>query len=168
MATSITNINDISSLKLSLERCGKNALELVAPILCYIEEKQLVLQKIMFELQHRLEDAERKLSNRNNMLTLCRSRIELDEEGNRKTPNCSSEENAVRRAMIELKSARKNFDEMKQLMQIIENRLNEYDNQASVFKSLNTDFIDSCSEYLQKIITLFNQYKQLGEEYGKI
>lgn len=168
MKAGITNINDILALKTALERCSKESLQLIVPIRSHIEEKQLKIQKVLFDLQHRLEDAERKLNNQNNMLTLCKSRIEYDESGNIRTPNCTSEERAVRRATNELKAARRNLDEMKQLTQIVENRLREYENKVSIFRSLNTDFTDSCSEYLHKIISLVNEYLNLQDEYKKI
>lgn len=168
MATKINDIEYVKLLRDSLTTCSFKSLEHLTVLEEFLEDKMMNLQSVLMDLEHRLTDADTKLNNRNNMLTLCNSRIEYDQKGNRKQPNCSSEENAVQRARTEQKAARKNVDEMKQILTLVNSRIIAYEKSMERFTILNTGYTKSCENYLNQLIALFNNYTELSNEYENI
>lgn len=168
MSTKINDIGFIKELQGAIKICSEKSLNHLPNIKIFLEEKKQNLFKVQSELEYRLNDAERKLSNRNNMLTLCQSRIEYDKNGNRKSPNCSAEEGAVQRARTDQKAARNNVESIKELLRVVASKIMEYEKKMELFVALNTDFTKSSIDYLDKIIELFNNYTDLADEYKNI
>lgn len=102
----------------------------------YIFTMDNEMQKIKDVLAQRLCDAEIKLRNCDNALTLCQARICYDSEGNRQAPNCSSEERARMRAKRQAEVAQKNMNTMEELMRIADRLVNKYKESEKTFKNL--------------------------------
>jgi hypothetical protein len=167
----VVNINDLEAilrLKNGIASFSRDIPPRIADVDRYIDNVVNELKRAEAAIVFKLEDAERKLGNQNNMLTLCRSRVEYDDEGHRKSPDCHSEERAVQRAKIELDAARKNLLDMQELMRYVEKSLGEYAGIRNGYKTLVTDYSQSAMEVLDSIYRLGNEYQDLSKLYDNV
>jgi hypothetical protein len=124
----------------------------------YISDVYREILDIRNTLEHRLEDAERKLANQAMAESLCKQRLEYDEKGNKKTPDCRIEEHNTMNARREQKAARNCLDTMNEYMLALDKQLETYNQTKIRFE----DFLNSRN---QDTISLLAYYKRLGQDY---
>jgi DNA repair ATPase RecN len=128
------------------------------------QAKERLIQ-IQTVLEHRLADAERKLQNCNNALTMCKTQViyETDSNGNshRVEPNCSSEEAEVINARKEQKTAQENLDTMHQIMRAAEEQLRKYE-------EAKRKFTQNVDENVHLAVEQLNKHQQLADNYSQI
>ncbi len=94
------------------------------------------IHKIKDQLAQRLCDAEIKLRNCDNALTLCQARVSYDAEGHRQSPDCSIEVHARMKAKRQLEVARNNMNRMEELMRMADHFVNRFKESEQKFKDL--------------------------------
>lgn len=102
----------------------------------YIFTMENEMHKIKDTLEQRLCDAEIKLRNCDEALTLCQMRPAYDSEGNPTTPNCSSEEHARMKAKRQMEVAQKNMNDMNELFRLADQLVSKFKNAEKRFNEL--------------------------------
>jgi DNA repair ATPase RecN len=161
----ITDINVLQRLKDGYSGFSMAYQSEIPRIDSVLFQKREQLIQIQTKLEHKLADAERKLQNCNNALTMCKAQIvyETDSNGNshRVEPNCGSEESEVRNARKEQKNAQNNLDAMHQIMRAAEERFRVYEDVKQRFRR-------DVDENVHLAIEQLNKHQQLAEQYLQI
>jgi hypothetical protein len=171
MIVNMANITDLSillklsnSYKVFSSSCTQNIPQIDGAI---FNLKETLIQ-VQTELEHRLNDATRKLSNCNNALTMCKCQVitEYDDNGNerRVKPDCSSEEDDVRNARIEQKAAQKCLDQMRHIMRQAASQINIYEKAKQKFESNVESNVHKAIEELEWRQQLANEYLNITFE----
>jgi hypothetical protein len=87
-------------------------------------------------LEHRLEDAKDNMNRCIIALSACETRVEYDDEGNRVTPNCNSEQRDLDDARREKQAAQNCVDEMNRCLRMLQEYEKRYEEAKSKFNNL--------------------------------
>ena len=128
----------------------------------WILGKENELHDIKLIIEKRLVEAENKLANCENALTLCQCRVEFDEEGNCYAPDCSSEENAVIRAGQQVNAANNALQQMMQILRYAREFSDEYAHKKGVFMQLLDNKLPFSQGILGKHDQIMQEYLSLG------
>lgn len=113
------------------------------------------LKELEFKLKNDLEDASRKLDNRNNVLTLKKA-----------TSNDTAKEDyRVFIARIEHKAARKNLFEFEETYRQVLDQYNRTIKQINLFLEEESKISESSISYLSKLKQFVLNYEQLKDNY---
>jgi hypothetical protein len=162
----ITNINAIASLRDAISEFSTEIPPHIKDIDNLLEEAANRLHVFKAKIDHNVKTAETKLQNRNNMLTLCLSQVEYDENGNRKAPSCSPEKHEVNNAKRELDAARNCAIQMGEIMRIVQSRLQAYQQTRNGFSLLVTQYANKAASQLDEIHKLASDYIELSKLYA--
>lgn len=125
----------------------------------YIFEMDNQMQKIKDLLAQRLYEAEVKLRNCDNALTLCESRICYDEEGRRQEPNCSSEKHARMKAKRQVEVAQNNMRSMEELMRLADHLVNRFNDSKKKFEDLLQIKLQDGNDELKMLKRMVDEYR---------
>ena len=117
------------------------------------------MHKIKDQLAQRLCDAEIKLRNCDNALTLCQARVCYDSEGHRQTPNCSSEEHERMKAKRQMEVAQKNMNTMEELMRMANHLVNQFKESEQKFKDLLEIRLQEGNDSLKRLDRVVKDYQ---------
>lgn len=166
MATKISDISFLEGLANEMERCSKVSMAHLPAIDDFINSKLILFQEIDNELHNRLQDCQTRLNNRNNLLTLCKARVEYDKNGYRKAPDCTSEERDTRVAKAALDAARNNVNSMNDFKRQVADLMAAHSERSNRYKKANTSFSQNSIAYLNNVVKNFHQYVELRKRYG--
>jgi hypothetical protein len=164
----ITNIDAIAALRDSVNEFSMEIPPRIKDIDATIAEALNQLHVFKEKVEYSLRTAETKLQNQNNRLTICLSRIETGENGNRIAPSCSSEKHAVNNAKRELDAARNCMMQMNELMRAVQSRLEEYNKTKEGFHLLVTKYAQKAASELGQIHKLASHYVGFSKLYDNV
>ena len=156
------NVNDILVFKQLIDTTDTyvgECEERVEKVDDYIFMMDNEMHKIKDVLAQRLCDAEIKLRNCDNALTLCQARICYDSEGNRQAPDCSSEERARMRAKRQMEVAQKNMNTREELMRLADHLVNQFKGSEQKFKDLLEIRLQEGNDSLKSIENIVKDYQ---------
>ena len=117
------------------------------------------MQKIKDLLAQRLYDAEIKLRNCDNDLTLCKARVCYDEEGRRQEPNCSTEKHNRWKAKRQVEVAWNNMRSMEELMRKADHLVNRFNESKKKFESLLQTRLQDGNDELKMLKRMVDDYR---------
>lgn len=119
------------------------------------------MHKIKDQLAQRLCDAEIKLRNCDNALTLCQARVCYDSEGHRQAPNCSSEEHERMKAKRQMEVAQNNMNDMEELMRMANHLVNQFKGSEQKFKDLLEIRLQEGNDSLKRLDRVVKDYQNI-------
>ena len=125
----------------------------------YIFEMDNDMQKIKDLLAQRLYEAEIKLRNCDNALTLCEARVCYDEEGRRQKPDCSSEKHNRMKAKRQVEVAQNNMKRMEELMRLADHLVNRFNVSKKKFESLLQNRLQEGNDELKMLKRMVDNYR---------
>lgn len=160
--TTKANVKDVSVFKQLIDTTETYVMECedgVEKIDDYIFMMDNEMHKIKNQLAQRLFDAETKLRNCDNALTLCQTRVTIDMNGNRQAPNCSSEEHARMKAKRQMEVAQKNMNTMEELMRMADHLVNRFKESEQKFKDLLEIQLQEGNDSLKRLERIVKDYQ---------
>ena len=162
MTSTKSNIKDASvfmqlvdTTNFFVSECEDHVEEIDEYIFCMDNE----MRKIKDLLAQRLYDAEIKLRNCDNALTLCQARVCYDEEGRRREPNCISEKHARMKAKRQVEVAQNNMRSIEELMRLADHLVDRYNNSKKKFEALLQGRLQEGNDELKRLKRLVDDYK---------
>lgn len=156
------NVTDVSVFKQLIDTTETYVVECedgVEKVDDYIFMMDNEMHKIKDQLAQRLCDAEIKLRNCDNALTLCQARVCVDMNGERHEPDCSSEEHARMKAKRQMEVAQKNMNTMEELMRMADHIVNQFKESEKKFKDLLEIRLQDGNDSLKRLDRVVNDYQ---------
>lgn len=127
----------------------------------YIFTMDNEMHKIKDMLVQRLCDAEIKLRNCDNALTLCQARTCIDMNGDRHEPDCSLEEHARMKAKRQMEVAQKNMNTMEELIRMADHLVNQFKESEQKFKDLLEIRLQDGNDSLKRLDRVVKEYQNM-------
>ena len=156
------NVKDVSVFKQLIDATNayvNDCEERVAKVDDYIFVMDNEMHKINDQLARRLCDAEIKLRNCDNALTLCQARVSYEAEGHRASPDCSSEVHARMKAKRQMEVAQNNMRRMEELMRMADHLVNRFKESEQKFKDLLEIQLQDGNDSLKRLERVVKDYQ---------
>ena len=125
----------------------------------YIFEMDNEMQKIKDLLAQRLYDAEVKLRNCDNALTICESIVCYDKNGGRRAPDCSIERHNRMKAKRQFEVAQNNMRRMEELMRMADQLVNRFNQSKKTFEGLLQTRLQEGNDELKMLKRMVDDYR---------